>query len=140
MDEAAKVEMRWTVCPAGMYPKKAAFGWLIILVVGLLISSTSIMLGICLTALLIGTQATFLFPTTFTIGEEGLNAKYPIRKKYYTWEKVRRAKFLKDVCYLFTRKKPSNLDGWSGIAVFYGDKRDEIITAIKSHLREDVTT
>ena len=141
MDEQKQhEELRWRVSLAKMYPKKAVLGWTVILIVGILISSTSILLGVGLTIVLIATQATFLFPSTFVISHRGILAKYPIRKKFYSWDHIRRASFFKDACYLFRRKKPSNLDGWTGLAVFYGDKRDEIVVAIKSHLREDVAT
>ena len=140
MEETAPIEMQWKICPAKMYPKKAVLGWFLILVFGFFISSTSIILGIGLTGVLIATQATFLFTSSFAINNDGLVAKYPIRKKQYAWEQVRRVKFFKDTCYLFRRKKPSNMDGWFGISVFYGDRRDEVVSAIKSHLRKDVTT
>ncbi len=139
MESASLVEMQWKVCPAKIYPQKALFGWVLIIVLGLMISTTSILLGICLTGVLIATQATFLFHSTFTITNEGLVAKYPFRKKQYKWEQVRRVAFMKDVCYMFSRKKPSNLDGWTGIAVLYGDNRDIVIEKIKSYLNKDVT-
>jgi hypothetical protein len=97
-------------------------------------------LGICLTAILIATQAVFFFTTTYTIDKKGLVAKFPIRKKQYTWEQIRRVKYFKEACFLFTRKKPSNMDGWTGITVMYGDKRDEVIRVIKSHLLEGTAT
>ena len=138
MEETAQNALQWKICPAKMYPKKAIFGWSLILFVGFLISTTSLVLGICLTAILIATQATFLFYSTFTIDDDGVIAKYPFRKKHYAWDQVKRVAFFKDVCYLFSRKKPSNLDGWSGIAVIYGDRRGDVIARIKSHLREGV--
>jgi hypothetical protein len=106
--------------------------------VGFLISTTSIVLGICLTAILIATQATFLFYSTFTIDDEGVFAKYPFRKKHYSWNQVKRVNYFKDVCYVFSRRKPSSLDGWSGIAVIYGDRREDVIARIKSHVQEGV--
>jgi hypothetical protein len=140
MDENNLEDLQWRVSLAKIYPKKAVLGWSVILGVGVLISSTSILLGLGLTIVLIATQATFLFPSTFVISQRGLLANYPIRKKFYSWDQIRRASFFNDACYLFRRKKPSNLDGWTGLAVFYGDKRDEVVAAIKSHLREDVAT
>lgn len=140
MEEVAPVETKWKICPAMVYPKKAFFGWLLIVIVAFLISSTSLILGICLSAVLIATQANFLFSSTFTINEQGIEAKYPISRKKYTWEQVRRVKFFKDSCYLFTRKKPSNLDGWSGMSVLYLDQRDNIVPVIKSHLLEGTMT
>ena len=140
MEEIAPIEMQWKVCPAKVYHKKAIFGWILIVVLGAFISSTSIILGILLTAVLVATQANFFFNSTFKINEEGLEAKYPFRTKKYTWKQVRRVKFFKDACYLFTRNKPSNLDGWSGIAVYYLDQRDRVVPAIKSHLLEGTAT
>ena len=141
MDELKQQEeLKWRVSLAKMYPKKAVLGWTIILVVGILISSTSILLGVGLTIVLIATQATFLFPSTFVIYQRGILANYPIRKKFYSWDHIRRALFFKDACYLSRRKKSSIFDGWTGLAVFYGDKREEVVDAIKSHLREGVAT
>lgn len=139
MEESAPIEMQWKSCPAKMYPKKAFLGWFIIIIVGFFISTTSVIMGIGLTAILIATQATFLFTSSFVITGEGVVAKYPIRKKQYTWEQIRRVKFFKDACFLFSRKKPSNMDGWSGMTLFYGDKRDAVVEAIKSHLLEGTT-
>jgi len=140
MEERAPIEMQWKSCPAKMYPKKAFLGWFIIALVGFFISTTSIVLGIGLTAILIATQATFLFTSSFAITCEGVVANYPIRKKQYAWEQVRRVKFFKDACLLFSRKKASKLDGWSGITLFYGENRDAVVSAIKSHLLEGTAT
>lgn len=139
MDEKTiYAEMEWSVCPAKMYPKKAMFAWLVIVVFGGVIVSTNLILGICMVGVLIATQATFLFSSRFTISEDGLKAKYPIRTKSCTWKQIRRAKFFKEACFMFTRKKPSNLDGWTGMTVFYGENREVIIAAIKSHLEPEV--
>ena len=139
-DKTPIEELCWSVCPAKIHPRKALFGLLVILLFGALITTTNLILGICLIGVLVGTQATFFFPTRFSLDDEGLRANYPLRTKYYTWQQVRRVKFFKEACYLFTRKKPSNLDGWTGIAVFYGAKRHEVVSAIKSHLSPEVAT
>jgi len=130
----------WRVCPAKLHRKKAAFAILADLGFGALVATNSLILGICMTGVLIATQATFLFSSKFTISKEGIKARYPVRTKYYNWDQIRRAKFFNEACYLFTRKKPSNLDGWSGLAVFYAENRDETIDAIKSRLKPDVAT
>jgi hypothetical protein len=133
-------EITWSVRPAKLHPKKAAFALVVDIGFGALIASNSLILGICMTGVLVGTQATFLLTTHFTLSKEGVRAKYPFRTKYYTWEQIRRAKFFKEACYLFTRKKPSNLDGWSGIAVFYGEDRNQIVSTIKARLGPEVVT
>lgn len=140
MEDAAHIEKQWRVCPAKMQPKKAMCTWVVIIIIGAAVVSTDPIVGSVLMLLFIGSLSAFLFPTTYTIDEEGVRAHFPIRKKYYAWEQVRRVKFFNDACYLFTRKKPSILDGWSGVALFYGEGKSEIVSAIKSHLREDVAT
>lgn len=137
-DKTTIEDLCWSVCPAKNHPKKALFGWLVILLFGTFITTTNLILGICLIGVLVGTQATFFFTTRFSIDDEGLRANYPLRTKYYTWHQVQRVKFFNEACYLFTRKKPSNLDGWTGLAVFYGEKRHEVVLAIKSHLGSEV--
>ena len=136
MEAKEPVEMQWKVCPAKLHPKKAIWASILIVAVGIAIASSGILLGIALVGVLIATQAIFFFTTAYTIDEKGLVAKFPLRKKQYSWEQVRRVKFFKEACFLFTRKKPSNMDGWTGISVMYGDKREEVIAAIKSHLHE----
>ena len=140
MEEMDPNEMQWKVCPAKLHPKKAVFAAIFILLVCALISTSGIVLGLCMAGVLFGTQAIFFFTTTYTIDDKGLVAKFPIRKKQYTWEQVRRVKFFKEACFLFTRKKPSNMDGWTGITVMYGDKQEEVVAAIKTHLSEGVAT
>ena len=140
MEEREQIELQWKSCPASMHPNKALLAWFVISVVAVAICSNSIILGIALTALLIATQAGFLFPTKYSITEDGLQAKSPLRSKFHTWDKIRRASFFKETCCLFTRAKPSCLDGFSAIAVFYGPNRDEVVAALKSHLREDIPT
>ena len=139
-EKTVQDEFKWSVCPAKKHPRRVAFVRLVDLGFGALIASNSLILGICMAGVLIATQATFLFTSRFSIDEEGIRAKYPFRKKVYTWKQIHRVKFFNEACYLFTRKKPSNLDGWSGLTVFYGEDRDEIIRVVKSHLEPDIAT
>ncbi|MBC8202000.1 MAG: hypothetical protein H8E86_08130 [Planctomycetes bacterium] len=140
MEVKEPVEMQWRVRPAKLHKTKAIWASIFIVAVGLAIASSGILLGIALVGVLVGTQAIFFFTTAYSIDEKGLVAKFPLRKKQYSWEQVRRVKFFKEACILFTRKKPSNLDGWTGITVMYGDNRDEVIRSIKSHLLEGTAT
>ena len=139
-EKTVQDEFKWSVCPAKKHPRKVAFVLLVDLGFGALIASNSLILGICMAGVLIATQATFLFTSRFSINKDCIRAKYPMRKKVYTWKQIHRAKFFNEACYLFTRKKPSNLDGWSGLTDFYGEDRDEIIRVVKSHLEPDIAT
>ena len=138
MEAKEKTSIEWRVWPASLRPKQAISTWILIVVLGYVILDTDPITGVLLLGLFIASLSTFLFPSKFKIDDEGMTAKYPIRKKYFKWSQVRRAKFFDDACYLFTRKKPSNLDGWSGIAVFYGDQKDEIVASLKDHLQDGI--
>lgn len=138
MDDSYSNEFTWSVRPASLHPKKAVFAWVLIFVVGALMASVSLLLGICSVILLIATQATFLFPTRFSIDEVGLHAKYPIQKKRFKWTSVRRVMFGREGCCLFARKKASILDGFSGLPVFYGVCKEEVESAIKTYLPPEV--
>ena len=140
MEDVVQPEVQWRVRPATHHPIKALCTWLVILVIGIMIITTDPIIGSVLLLLFIGSLSTFLFPSTFTIDEVGVLANYPIRKKHYMWEQVRRVKFFNDACFLFTRKKPSTLDRWSVMAIYYGNCKNEIVASINSHLREDVAT
>ena len=140
MEAKENTSIEWRVWPASLRPKQAISTWILIVVLGYVILDTDLITGVLLLGLFIASLSTFLFPSRFKIDDEGMTARYPIRKKYYKWSQVRRAKFFDEACYLFSRKKPSNLDGWSGIAVFYGNQKDEIVASVKAHLQEGVST
>lgn len=140
MEAKENTSIEWRVWPASLRPKQAISTWILIVVLGYVILDTDLITGVLLLGLFIASLSTFLFPSRFKIDDEGMTARYPIRKKYYKWSQVRRAKFFDEACYLFSRKKPSNLDGWSGIAVFYGNQKDEIVASVKAHLQEGVAT
>ena len=100
--------------------------------------ATDLISGIVAPIFMVAAMASFLFPSTYKLDGDGLHAHQLIRKKFYAWKQIRRVKFLDEVCYLFKRKNPSITEG--GMMVFYGTRKDEISSAIKSHLHEGVAT
>ena len=140
MDSRANKSIEWSVCPAMLSPVKGACVWLFISALGVAIMQTDFLLGLLLFGLLVGLLSSFLFSTNFCISEKGLIAKYPIRTKRYGWDQIRRVKFFDDSFYLFSRHKPSSLDNWYFMSVFYGDKKAEVHSAVTEYLREDVVT
>jgi len=138
MEEVHQNEMKWRVCPAQLQPWKGACAWFVIVAVGVTIIDTNLYVGISSLVFMLIALAPFIFPSNFIIDAEGIHAKYPLTSKYYTWDQVRRAIFFKDSCALFTRKKPSSTG--PGMRIFFNKQADNIVIAIKSHLREDVAT
>ena len=99
---------------------------------------SNVLLGVVLTIVLIASIATFLFPSRFTIDDSGVTASYPLRKKFYEWSQIRRLKMFQHSAYMFKRKKPSNLDGWTGLALFFNADREEIVKRLNQFLSEEV--
>ena len=84
MEDTIKDELTWKVCPAAIHPWKGVCAWLVIIGTAAVIVDTNLIVGICSFAFLLITLATFIFPSTFTIDEEGIRAKYPLHKKKYS--------------------------------------------------------
>ena len=139
MEDTIKDELTWKVCPAAIHPWKGVSAWLVIIGTAAVIVDTNLIVGICSFAFLLITLATFIFPSTFTIDEEGIRAKYPLHKKHYSWGQIKKARFLENSCALFHTRRRSWITG-SGMHVFFGTQSFEIAPAIKSHLAEDVLT
>jgi hypothetical protein len=78
----------------------------------------------------------FFFPSEFSIDDEGIAARYPLRRQRLLWKDVRR--FLHDERggYLSTRVRASRFDAYRGMhLLFEGDSRERIIELIESKAR-----
>ena len=78
----------------------------------------------------------FFFPSRYVIDDEGITAKYPLRRLHYRWTELRR--FVHDQYggYLSTRSRPSRLDAYKGMHIQFGGRRDDIIECINRHMAE----
>ena len=65
------------------------------------------------------------------IDGRGITARHPFRRQRYDWSEVRR--FLHDEKggYLSTRGCSSPLDGFGGMHILFGDRRDAVIRSIR---------
>src|SRR5688572_2056883 len=55
----------------------------------------------------------FFFPSRFVIDEQGITAKYPLRKQRFRWNDLRRFVHDKNGGYLSTRARSSRFDAFS---------------------------
>ena len=138
MESSDAATYSWTCNPSAIHPVKRVFALGCIVLFGGSIIMSNVLLGVVLTAVLIASIATFLFPSTFSIDQSGITACYPLRKKYYQWSQIRRFKMFQHSAYMFKRKKPSNLDGWTGLALFFNADREEIVKRLNQFLSEEV--
>lgn len=139
MEKTNTDELTWKVCPAAAHPWKGVCAWLVIIGTAAMIMDTNLIVGICSLVFLLITLATFIFPSTFTIDEEGIRAIYPLHKKQYSWGQIKKARFLENSCALFQSRRRSWVSG-SGMHVFFGTQSCKVAPAIKAHLTEDVLT
>jgi hypothetical protein len=89
-------------------------------------------------AVLILATNRFFFPSRFTIDEEGITARYPLRTMHRKWTELRRFVHDRDGGYLSRRARASRLDGYQGMHILFGDQRDVVIDRIRRFLREGV--
>ena len=138
MESSDLTTYSWTCNPSDIHPVRRFFAWGCVGLFGGSIIMSNTIIGVALTAILIASIATFLFPSRFTIDQSGITASYPLRKKFYEWSQIRRLKLFQHSAYMFKRKKPSNLDGWTGLTLFFNSDRDEIVRHLNRFLSEDV--
>ncbi len=78
----------------------------------------------------------FFFPSRFTIDDQGITARFPLRRQRCRWADLRRYAVDRHGCYLSTRAKRSRLDAYRGMHVLFGRHRDAVMEGIHAHLRE----
>ena len=138
MEPTDSSTFEWQCNPSRLYPVKRVIAWVCIVGFGASIIATDLIMGVLLTAVLLGSLSSSLFTSRFSINAQGVFARYPLRSKFYAWDQIRRVKTFQHVGYLFKRKKPSNLDGWIGLSLYFGAQREEIMEAMNTHLTKDV--
>ncbi len=77
----------------------------------------------------------FYFPSSFTIDRNGVTAKYPLRRKHISWNRLRRFVHDDHGAYLSTRAAASRLDAYRGIHLLFGTQRDQVLKHIRSKMR-----
>ena len=78
----------------------------------------------------------FFFPSQFTIDDEGITARHPMRRKRLLWKDVRR--FLHDEHggYLSTRARASRFDAYRGMHLLFGEEDGQrIVQVIENKVR-----
>jgi hypothetical protein len=78
----------------------------------------------------------FFFPSRFSIDAQGIAARYLLRSQRVRWAHVRRFAHDERGGYLSTRGRPSRLDAYSGVHVLFGAHRDEVIQAVRRHMKD----
>lgn len=85
---------------------------------------------------LVGGLNRFFFPSRFVIDEEGITARYPLRRMTLRWKELRRFVHDRHGGYLSTRMRSSRMDAYKGMHILFGNKRDAVIECITRHMSE----
>ncbi len=82
--------------------------------------------------LLVLSLSRFFFRSNFAIDDEGIWARYPLRKKYLRWGDVRRFAHDEEGGFLSTRVRASRMDVYRGMYLRFGDAGKEVAARIEA--------
>lgn len=90
--------------------------------------------GVLAIVLLTASVGDYLFPLSFTLSESGVEARGLIHRRRMTWNQVRRV--LRDDLgvKLSPLPRPSRLDAFRGIYLWFDGNAEEVLAAIDHHI------
>ncbi len=128
--------MTWRACPAATHPRRAIVAVAGILGIAAMLWTIGPLASIGGAILMVVMLNVFFLTSRFTIDEEGITARYPLRRLHLRWSDVRRCFVDSDGGFLSRRHRPSRWD--RGMNLYFSDRRDEVVAAIYDHLPEGV--
>ena len=131
-------EFSWHAHPASERKSAATAASFVVLAIAsaVWISSQSLLLVGLGVAMLLAALNRFFLRSRFSIDQNGITARFPLRIQRLKWRDTRR--FLVDERggYLSSRSKRSWLDAYRGLHVLFGSHRTQVIARIRAHLPE----
>ncbi len=136
--------LTWRCHPARERPGSAILGGLIILgLAGAAWISFGVAWAVVAIVVLVFSLNRFCFPSRFEMDDDGITARYALKRQRMRWHDVRR--FLHDGRggYLSTRSRRSFLDSYSGMHVLFamqspGD-REQVVACIQQRVDSATT-
>ena len=132
----ATAEFSWTAHPASERVGAAVAGLAIVAAVAgaLFLSFQSLAWSGFAVLVLVASLNRFFFRSRFTIDDDGITARFPLRTRRLVWTDVQR--FLIDAhgAYLSTRRRRTWLDAYRGLHLLFGRDRDAVTEHVRVHL------
>jgi hypothetical protein len=131
------VLVTWTAHPARRRPRDVALAVAVIATTMgvVLMSFESALLTVVAGVVLVSSIAPFLFPTRYTVTEDGVAAERIFRRRERRFADLRRLDVGDRAALLSPFRAPSWLDRQRGLLVFFdGADRDEVLRILRSKI------
>lgn len=128
---------QWQAHPAKQRVKASMVGGIIIFILGITILLTfkSWILALFAIFVLVLRLNRFYFPSSFSIDNNGITAKYLLRTQQMDWSKIKRFETDNYSAYLSERSIPSRWDAFRGMHILFGNEREKVISLIKTGMK-----
>ena len=130
--------LEWTVHLARRNPRKTAA--LVMVALGALAAwwgFRSIVAGILSLVLLLGSVSDYLFPVRYRLSEEGIAAAGPLFRRRMKWGEVRRVVRDELGVKLSPLPRPSRLEAYRGIYLWFAGNGDEVMEEVERRRVEE---
>lgn len=127
--------LHWTVHLARRYPARTAFAVAIVLAGAAIagIGFASLFLGALAAVLLFASIADYLLPVRYALGAEGASARGLWHRRHLAWSQVRRVIRDELGVKLSPLPRPSRLEAYRGIYLWFAGNEAEVMATIARH-------
>jgi hypothetical protein len=132
-------QIEWSVHLARRRPRQAAAAAAIIAAAALAAGYgfQSLLLGLLAALLLTASVSDYLLPLRFALGGKAAEARGPLHRRRMLWSQVRRVARDAGGVKLSPFLRPSRLDAFRGIYLWFDDNADEAMAHIAHHVRPE---
>jgi hypothetical protein len=97
----------------------------------------NVLLGLLAGILLVAAVSDYLFPIRYTLGLDGIEARGLWHRRRMTWKQVRRVGQDDLGVKLSPLPRPSRLEAYRGIYLWFADNADDVMASIAHHTQAE---
>ncbi len=131
--------LEWTVHLARRRPRQAVAIVAVIVLAGIAAGYgfQAPLLGVLAVILLTASVSEFLFPVRYALGPDGASAKGLLHRRAMAWRQVRRAARDEWGVKLSPLARPSRLEAYRGIYLWFEGNAEDVMAAIDHRVRRE---
>jgi len=114
-------------------------GLLMLVLVGVRLSYPEPVWTLLAALLLFGSLARYFFPTSYRLGEEGLEVSFLGWRKRWPWSYFRSYSVGRTGVLLSPFPRAHRLEGFRGHYLLFGSRREEVIDFVRAHVSSNTT-